>query len=440
MYPTLGGHGAGHPSHTLLGAVQEPELQRVHSQLLAQLVDGGLHGEGRCRSARRPVGRGLGPVDDHVVGHQVRVGNVILGHHALGARRDRRAGEGPGLVDQRRLGRDHLAFPGGAELDLDLGAGGGTGGLEDFLAGHLHLDRVAALAGQKRRHGLHVDHGLCAKAAADFQRDGLDVGHRDAHEPGGVVAHGELALAAGPDGQFAVGTPLRGAGVGFDIALVYRNRLGFLLNDYIGLLETLFHVAEAELELVGDVAARAVLALVQQSAGAQRRVGQAGQPLMHGRRAGFHRLIGAEHRGEDLVVHLDQGQSLFGYVRTGSGYGSHGVAFVQHLAPGQHVHAEEPEVLDRTLGQVRQASGSLGPVGGRDDGVDTGVGLGRAGVNGPDSGVRMGAAQNLAVQQARQVLVGSIACPPGNFSAPSGRIGRLPTTLNSSVDRTIFGL
>ena len=258
------------------GAVQEPEFQRVHSQFLAQLVDGGLHGEGRGWRARRPVGRGLGPVDDHVVGHQVGVGNVVLGHHALSAGGNRRAGEGARLVNQRRFGGHQLALIGSAELDLDLGAGGGAGGLEHLLAGHLHLDRVAALAGEQGRHRLHVDHGLGAEAAADFQGDGLDVGDGDAHESRGMVAHGELALAAGPDGQLSVSAPLGGASVGLDVALVYRDGLGFLLNDDVGLLEALLNVAEAELELVGDVADLGIIIVVQQSAGAQRGVGEAG--------------------------------------------------------------------------------------------------------------------------------------------------------------------
>ena len=343
------------------------------------------------------------------------VGNVVLSHHALGARRDRRTRESPRFVNQRRLGGNHLALFGRAQLYLDLGAGGWAGGLEHLLAGHLYLHRVAALTREQRRHRLHVHHCLCAEPATDFQRDGLDVGNRDAHEPGSVIANCELPLAAGPDGQLAVGSPLGGASVGLDVALVYRDGLGLLFYDDVGLLEALFHVTEAELELVGDVAALGIVVFVQQATGAQRRVGQAGQFLVHSRGVGLHCLVGTEHRREDLVVDLDESQRLLRHVRTGRSHGCDGMALVQSLAPGQHVHAEEPEVLDGSLGQVGQPPRGLGPIGGGYDCVHPGVGLCGAGIDGFDSCVGVGTAQYLAVQQAGEVLVGSVPCPPGHF-------------------------
>ena len=274
---------------------------------------------------------------------------------------------------------------------------------------------MAALAGEQGRYRLHVQHRLGAEAAADFQRDGLDVGYGDAQEPGGVVADGELALAAGPDGQLAVCAPLGGAGVGFDVALVHRNGLGFLLDDDVGLLEAFLHVAEAELELVGDVAARAVFALVQQPAGAQRRVGQAGQPLVDGGGAGLHGVVGVENGGENFVVHLDERQRLLGHVGVDGGHGGDGVALVQRLAPGQHVHAQEAQVLDGALGEVGETPGSFRPVGGGHDCADAGIRLGLAGVDGLDDGVGVRAAQNLAVEQTGQALVGAVPRPSGDF-------------------------
>ena len=48
--------GTGNPSGTLLGPVKQPEVQRVHADLLADLVYNRLGCEGRGRGARRPVG------------------------------------------------------------------------------------------------------------------------------------------------------------------------------------------------------------------------------------------------------------------------------------------------------------------------------------------------------------------------------------------------
>ena len=85
--------------------------------------------------------------------------------------------------------------------------------------------------------------------------------------------------------------------MGLDVALVDRDGLGLFFNDYLGFLEALLHVAEAELEVVGDVAALGIVVFVQQPARTHRRVGEAGQLLVDRRSIGLHRIIGAEHRG-----------------------------------------------------------------------------------------------------------------------------------------------
>ena len=69
-----------------------------------------------------------------------------------------------------------------------------------------------------------------------------------------MVAKGEMALAASPDGHRIVGVPLGGGRMGLDVPLV--DRLGVVLpfQDYIGFLKSLRNVARAKLEAVGDVA------------------------------------------------------------------------------------------------------------------------------------------------------------------------------------------
>ena len=60
------GHPVGHPVSCLHGILQA-KLQGVHAQLLGQLVDHHLHGEGGLGLARRPVRLHLLLVDHHVI-------------------------------------------------------------------------------------------------------------------------------------------------------------------------------------------------------------------------------------------------------------------------------------------------------------------------------------------------------------------------------------
>ena len=133
--------------------------------------------------------------------------------------------------------------------------------------------------------------------------------------------------------------------------------------------------------MIGDVAALGVVVLVQQAAGAESRVGEAGQLLVDRRGIRFHGVVSTEDRCQHLVIHLDKLQRLFSDVGAGGGHCGDGVPLVERLATGQHVHAEEPQVLDSAFGEVSQPAGGLGPVGRRYDGMHAGIGLGRAGVN-----------------------------------------------------------
>ena len=166
MYPTLG----------VMGPVtrRTPSLELFSSRNSSGSISSFSHNSSMAVSMAKAeagapggtIGGRLGPVDDDVICHEVRVGNVVLAHHALSARGNRRAWKRAGLIDQRRFRSHHLTFLGGAELDPDLCAGGGPGGLKDLLAGHLHLYRMAALAGQQRRDRLHVHHGLGSESAS----------------------------------------------------------------------------------------------------------------------------------------------------------------------------------------------------------------------------------------------------------------------------------
>ena len=69
-----------------------------------------------------------------------------------------------------------------------------------------------------------------------------------------MIAKGEVALAAGPNGHRVVGVPLGGGGVGFDVSLVDRPGVVLPLQDHVGFLKPFIDVAYSELEAVGDVA------------------------------------------------------------------------------------------------------------------------------------------------------------------------------------------
>ena len=414
----VGGQWAGDAPHPFFRAVEQAELQRVHTQLFAQLVDGGLHGECGGGGAGSPVGCRLGQIDDHVHGLDVGVGYVVLGHHALGAGRHGGAGESAGLVDQVGLGGDEAALFGGSQLDLDPGGRGRSGGLEDLGAAHLYLHRAARLPGQEGGHRFHVDDRLGPEAAANLQWNGLNVGNGNAHETGGVVADREMALAAGPDGQLAIGLPVGGAGVGLDVALMHWRRGGLFLDDNVGVLEALVDVAQAEFEVIGDVGGRGGVVVVPVAAGPERRVGNAGQLLVEDGGAGLHAFLGVEHWRQRFVVDLDQRQGLFSDMGVGGGHTGDGVPLVEHLAAGQHVGAEEAEVLEGAFRQVAQLAGCFRPVGRGHNRKDSGERFGGAAVDGLDYGVGVRAAEYLAVDQAGEAGIGPIPRPPGNLVDP----------------------
>ena len=60
-------------------------------------------------------------------------------------------------------------------------------------------------------------------------------GHTE--DAAGVVAQGEMALAAGPDGHRVIGVPAGGSRVGLDVTLVDLASVVLALDDHIGLGE-----------------------------------------------------------------------------------------------------------------------------------------------------------------------------------------------------------
>ena len=158
---------------TLLGRVQEPEVDGVHAEPAGQLVDHRLGGKGRRRRSRGAVCRGLLHVGHDVQGLYVGVGYHVGGQHRPAGAGHRRARKSPCLVDQRRVGGRQLAVPGSRHLDLDVGAAGGARALEHLGAAHDDLHGGPGLLGEHRSHRLQVQaaHPLAAESAAYLHRE-----------------------------------------------------------------------------------------------------------------------------------------------------------------------------------------------------------------------------------------------------------------------------
>ena len=242
------------PWSALFGRVPEPELNRIDSEAVGDVVDHRLNGERGVGGAGRAIRLGLGFVRQHVKAVDRHVRNVVRDEDAHCRNRDQRTREAAGFVRQRRLGRGDGALLGRAYLDFDVRARSRSCALKDLLARHHHLHWLARLLREERRHGIEVQGGLAAEPAADLQRRDFDLRHGQIQYPGDRGPRAESALGAGPNVQPAVRVPKRGAIVRFDVALVHSAGVELTLDDHIGVLEPVAGISQTEPEPAGDVA------------------------------------------------------------------------------------------------------------------------------------------------------------------------------------------
>mgnify|MGYP003313926780 CR=1 FL=1 len=88
-------------AHTRIGrevGLSEAELERVHLQLLAQLVDHALGGKGRVGHPRRPVRPPLGLIDYHVVAIYKSIIYLVRREYTLSSSRYHRSRKRSGLI------------------------------------------------------------------------------------------------------------------------------------------------------------------------------------------------------------------------------------------------------------------------------------------------------------------------------------------------------
>ena len=176
-----------------------------------------------------------------------------------------------------------------------------------------------------------------------------------------MVAQGEVALAAGPDGHRAVGAPLRRGRVRFDVALVHRAGVKLPLHDDIRLGEPGVGVAQPELEAVGYVAWLAFR--VAPSALPQVGVGQRDQPVVQKGGVLAHGVVGVQHWRQHFVVNVQGRQGFFRCSCRRCRNRGDGVADVQGLLPCHHVATVKSVVDRRPFFLVGYLGGDLREVG-----------------------------------------------------------------------------
>ena len=175
------------------------------------------------------------------------------------------------------------------------------------------------------------------------------------------------------------------------------------LDNHVGLGEALVEVAALELEVAGDVAVNAGVIAAGEALGD----GAGGHGLVEEGSVVAHGFDGIENDGEGLVLNLDQIKGFLGHVGVEGGDGGHGVALVERLLLGEAVLGEEAGVPHR-FAVVDHHVLHDGYIGGCDDSLHVGKGLGLARIDGNDAGVAVGTAQDFAVQGAGQVDVGAV--------------------------------
>ena len=185
------------------------------------------------------------------------------------------------------------------------------------------------------------------------------------------------------------------------------------LQHHIGGAEALFGVAQLVLDMAGDVAPGAGILAAGEPFALEMRT----QGFVDHRGVRPHSVIQRQHRLQDFVVHINQRQRLLRDMGAGSGNRGDGVALIERFLMRHNVFGHQPDIAlgfgqvndlildDRKIlsGQHRQHAGQ---------------GFGAAGVDRPDAGMSIRAAQHLAVKHTRQLDIGAVFGRPRDFVNP----------------------
>jgi hypothetical protein len=258
--------------------VAHPQLERIETQTIGELVDHRLGDEARLRVTRGAERALRARIREHV---SVRLPSCRKHVHRIrngkpGARRTAGA-------PRFRVPRDELALRVDAGLHLRERRGPVAGDQVLVLAVEHDLDRRARRLRELRGdHELHVGAELAAEPAAHVVGDHPRVGLRNAETVRDAVARGVDPLRRHVQQQL-VAVPLGNPAVGLERSVGLDLRLVEPFDDVRRGLERGLHLTFLREARLADVAARKRL-----------------------RRAGTHRLLDGGERLEHLVLHLDQ--------------------------------------------------------------------------------------------------------------------------------------
>ena len=163
------------PPGALLRAVHQPELQRIHTELLRQLIHHHLDGEGSLRSAGCTIGPALGLVDDNIISVDLAMGHIIGGEGHTGGRLDKGPWIGPGLVVEVGLGGSDSAIARRPNLDMDHRSWRRTCGQEHLGSGHDHLDRSSGFSREQCDQRLHIVKAPTTESPTELGGDNADL-------------------------------------------------------------------------------------------------------------------------------------------------------------------------------------------------------------------------------------------------------------------------
>ena len=257
---------------------------------------------------------------------------------------------------------------------------------------------MTALAREQSRRQIGVGGELTAETAADLRRRHLYLRNGHLQERRHRIPNLKRSLGAGPDVNLIVGPPLHGRGLRLQVSLMDHRGCKLTLDNCVGCRVTGFQVAARVAEMLREVCR--LIADFPHGDGAQLRE-ENGRVVCHG-------LPHIQHRFEDLVLYIDQADSLLSDVDACRRHRGDGMAVVQDLVLRQHIGAQIPQI-HRVLAHLLNFVSRFGQVRGGNDRGDAWQCLGFAGIDIQDTRVGMGAAQILAVQHSRHILVSGIA-------------------------------
>ena len=195
--------------------------------------------------------------------------------------------------------------------------------------------------GQHNGGGFKQRQGFAAKSASDLHGDDLELAGRETEQGHELGPDGEMSLGRGPQGDPAVGLDPRGAGLGFQIALV--NHLGRIrfLNNRVGRCEPGLNIAPGIDHMGGNIARLIGLFLG--------RLFERVQVFVNERGVRPHGLEHALHDRQGFVVDGNQSGRFLGNKWVGGGHRGHDLTVIAHfirghddLTDGAHVDADFP--------------------------------------------------------------------------------------------------